>query len=75
MRPALAPDGIRLVPCHPCRAKTRCHTVPGLEGVCSLPRQNIEVVVTGTALRGRTLSAERLINVAAEQNRGTLRDA
>jgi len=49
--------------------------VPGLEGVCSLPRQNIEVVVTGTALRGCTVSAERLINVAAEQNRGTLRDA
>ncbi len=53
--------------------------IPRLDGPCSIPRHDIDVVVTefGTAdLRGASVMerAERLIAVAAEQHRGHLQD-
>jgi acyl-CoA hydrolase len=54
--------------------------VPRLDGPCSIPRYDIDVVVTefGAAdLRGCSVMerAERIIAVAAEQHRGQLQDA
>jgi hypothetical protein len=51
------------------------HIVPRLEGVCSLPRQKIEVVVTEHGAAGCTVSAEWFVRVAVEQHSATLRDA
>lgn len=78
---ALAPDGISIVALPSIGGSARAsRIVPRLDGVVSLPRQDVDVVVTecGVAdLRGATVMerAERLIAVAAEQHRDGLRDA
>ena len=78
---ALSPDGISIValPSTSGRAEAS-RIVLRLDGVCSLPRNDIDVVITehGAAdLRHGSVMerAERLIAVAAPQHRGALADA
>ena len=78
---ALSPDGISIValPSTSGRAEAS-RIVPRLDGICSLPRNDIDVVITehGAAdLRHGSVveRAERLIAVAAPQHRGALVDA
>lgn len=77
----LSADGISIVALPSVsRGGEASRIVPQLEGICSLPRNDIDVVITenGAAdLRGCSVveRAEKLINVAAPQHRGMLTDA
>ena len=78
---ALSPGGVSIVAL-PSTAgpKGATRIVPRIDGICSLPRTDIDVVVTehGVAdLRGRTAMerAERLIAIAAPEHRSSLADA
>lgn len=77
---ALAPDGISVIGLPSTTPKGESRIVPALQGVVSLPRQDIDVVVTehGAAdLRGVGVAerAERLIAVAAPRHRPALSEA
>jgi acyl-CoA hydrolase len=78
---SISPGGVSIVALPSTSADGEAsRIVPSLNGVCSLPRTDIAVVVTehGAAdLRGCDVveRAERLIEVAAPQHRGSLQDA
>ena len=78
---ALAPDGVSIVALPSVSSRGAVsRIVPALDGVCSLPRHDIDVVVTehgvadlrGLSLRERALA---IIAVAAPQHRAALEDA
>jgi len=75
---ALAPGGLSIVALPSTAGRSQVsRIVPRLDGVCSLPRQDVEVVVTehGAAdLRGCSVveRAERLVAVAAPAHRARL---
>jgi len=77
---ALAPGGLSIIALPATSGKSDLpRIIPSLSGLCSLPRTDIHVVVTehGAAdLRGLSMieRAERLIEVAAPQHRGALRE-
>ncbi|WP_460451040.1 acetyl-CoA hydrolase/transferase family protein [Alsobacter sp. SYSU BS001988] len=78
---SLAPDGVSIIALPATSGRSAVSRItPRLEGVCSLPRHAIDVVVTehGVAdLRGLSVMdrAERLIAIAGPEHRGALQDA
>jgi acyl-CoA hydrolase len=77
---SLCPDGVSIVALPATAGRDGVsRIVPRLDGICSLPRHAVDVVVTehGAAdLRGATVMerAERLIAIAAPEHRGALQD-
>ena len=78
---ALSPGGVSILALPSTGGREAATRIlPKLDGICSLPRTDIDVVVTehGAAdLRGLSVieRAERLIDIAAPQHRAALTDA